>query len=166
MFQKKRMLAGALALATCVNLVTVGAFAGNGRSITSTQTSSEEETVYVNSLGGDSREVNFNDHWKFNLGDGSADKNYTDASWDEVDLPHDYSIEQEFTTSGEGESGYLPGGTGWYRKSFTEVDGNDLVLPAFIRSEALAAPAGTARASLRMKAGRTRSLPSTSAACT
>ena len=34
-------------------------------------------------------------------------------------LPHDFSISQDFTTSGEAESGFLPGGTGWYRKSFT-----------------------------------------------
>ena len=34
-------------------------------------------------------------------------------------LPHDYSIEQDYTVWGEAESGFLPGGTGWYRKSFT-----------------------------------------------
>ena len=118
MFQKKRLLAGALALATCVNLVTVGAFAGNERS-TSTQTSSAEETVYVNSYGGDSRQVDFSNHWRFNLGSGSEAVDYNDSAWRDVDLPHDYSIEQEYTQSGEAESGYLPGGTGWYRKTFT-----------------------------------------------
>ena len=30
-----------------------------------------------------------------------------------------YSIEQDYSTSMEAESGYLPGGTGWYRKNFT-----------------------------------------------
>lgn len=118
MFQKKRLLAGALALATCVNLVTVGAFAGNERS-TSTQTSSAEETVYVNSYGGTSRQVDFSNHWRFNLGSGSEAVDYNDSAWRDVDLPHDYSIEQEYTQSGEAESGYLPGGTGWYRKTFT-----------------------------------------------
>ena len=34
-------------------------------------------------------------------------------------MPHDYSIEQEYTQSGEAESAYLLGGTGWYRKNFT-----------------------------------------------
>ena len=34
-------------------------------------------------------------------------------------LPHDYSIDQPYTASGEAESGYLPGGVGWYRKTFT-----------------------------------------------
>ena len=35
-----------------------------------------------------------------------------------MNLPHDYSIDQDFTTSGEAESGFLPGGVGWYRKTF------------------------------------------------
>lgn len=36
-------------------------------------------------------------------------------------LPHDYSIDQGFSTAApaEQESGYVLGGTGWYRKSFT-----------------------------------------------
>lgn len=66
-------------------------------------------------------ELNFNKDWKFNLGDVSNaySKAYSDSSWDVVDLPHDFSIIQDFTISGtEGESGSLPGGTGWYRKSF------------------------------------------------
>ncbi len=119
MFQKKRLLAGALALATCVNLVTVGAFARGESRSTSTQTSSAEETVYVNSYGGDSRQVDFSNHWRFNLGSGSEAVDYNDSAWRDVDLPHDYSIEQEYTKNGEAESGYLPGGTGWYRKTFT-----------------------------------------------
>ena len=35
------------------------------------------------------------------------------------DLPHDYGITQKYSQSNEAESAYLPGGTGWYRKSFT-----------------------------------------------
>ena len=119
MFQKKRLLAGALALVMGANLVTVGAFARGESRSTSTQTSSPEETVYVNSYGGDSRTVDFNDHWRFNLGSGDADPNYNDSAWRDVDLPHDYSIEQEYSKSGEAESGYLLGGTGWYRKTFS-----------------------------------------------
>ena len=119
MFQKKRLLAGALALVMGANLVTVGAFARGESRSTSTQTSSPEETVYVNTYGGDSRTVDFNDHWRFNLGSGDADPNYNDSAWRDVDLPHDYSIEQEYSKSGEAESGYLLGGTGWYRKTFS-----------------------------------------------
>lgn len=67
------------------------------------------------------RENNFNKDWKFYLGtNGSAqNKDFDDSSWKNVNLPHDFSISQNFTSSGEAESGFLPGGTGWYRKSFT-----------------------------------------------
>ncbi|MER6093258.1 glycoside hydrolase family 2 TIM barrel-domain containing protein [Streptomyces bluensis] len=46
---------------------------------------------------------------------------YDDSAWRQVAVPHDWSIEQspttEFgTTSG---TGFLPGGLGWYRLSFT-----------------------------------------------
>ena len=44
--------------------------------------------------------------------------NYDDAEWTDVDLPHDYSINREFSTSNEAESGFLPGGVSWYRKRF------------------------------------------------
>ena len=80
----------------------------------------EEVTVKVNPNSTDEREINFNDDWKFYLGTNSSasNKNFDDSSWKIVNLPHDYSITQNFTTSGEAESGFLPGGTGWYRKSF------------------------------------------------
>lgn len=61
--------------------------------------------------------------WRFNLGDvASAEQSaYNDASWRLLDLPHDWSIEGTFdpknpaTTGG----GALPGGIGWYRKTFS-----------------------------------------------
>ena len=79
-----------------------------------------EETVNVGEQL-NARENNLNKGWKFYLGDNSSasDKNFADSGWDDVDLPHDFSITQHFTSSGEAESGFLPGGTGWYRKSFT-----------------------------------------------
>lgn len=67
-------------------------------------------------------ELNFNNNWKFNLGDDSAAKAkmFDDSSWSTVKLPHDFSITQDFTnTNTEVESGNLPTGTGWYRKMFT-----------------------------------------------
>lgn len=114
----KRLTAVLLALVMILGLVPQAFAAGQARS-TETQTSSPEETVYVNSYGGSTREVDFSDHWRFNLGSGSADPAYNDSAWRDVDLPHDYSIEQEYSASNEAESGYLPGGTGWYRKTFT-----------------------------------------------
>ncbi|BCS82085.1 glycoside hydrolase family 2 TIM barrel-domain containing protein [Anaerocellum diazotrophicum] len=45
---------------------------------------------------------------------------YDDSEWRIVDLPHDWSIEGDFSkdhpTGGSG--GYLPAGIGWYRKKF------------------------------------------------
>ena len=98
--------------------------AGNlkASAVSSTQMSSTPEVVYVSSYGTESdRSVDFNRNWKFNLGDanGANAEKYNDSAWRQLDLPHDYSIEQEFTASGEAESGYLLGGVGWYRKYFT-----------------------------------------------
>ncbi|MEN3360935.1 MAG: beta-galactosidase [Mycobacteriales bacterium] len=51
----------------------------------------------------------------------AASPSYDDSGWRQVDVPHDWSIEQApsagpGTTSG---TGFLPGGLGWYRKTFT-----------------------------------------------
>ncbi|MEU0838837.1 glycoside hydrolase family 2 TIM barrel-domain containing protein [Streptomyces sp. NPDC005962] len=50
---------------------------------------------------------------------------YDDSAWREVAVPHDWSIEQTPTTEHgtNGGTGYLPGGLGWYRKSFTLPSG-------------------------------------------
>lgn len=69
--------------------------------------------------------LDFNKNWSFALIDDEASylKGYDDSDWDVVDLPHDFSISQEFTnTDSESESGSLPGGTGWYRKWFNLYD--------------------------------------------
>ena len=88
---------------------------------TSTQTNTAPEQVFLNKYSGTVRTQNFNDNWKFYLGDasGAQASAFDDSSWDQVNLPHDYSIDQEYSQKMEAESGYLPGGTGWYRKSFT-----------------------------------------------
>jgi hypothetical protein len=58
--------------------------------------------------------------WKFHLGDLNAAKNssFDDASWRSINLPHDWSIEGDFNSQLASCTGYLPGGFGWYRKSF------------------------------------------------
>jgi beta-galactosidase len=60
--------------------------------------------------------------WKFYLGDASGAEavSFADVSWRNVDLPHDWSIEnkpEKDDPSGSGE-GFFPGGVGWYRKTF------------------------------------------------
>ena len=79
------------------------------------------------------RSQSFNEDWKFNLGTSSTaqNKDFDDSNWSSDSLPHDFSMIQAFTTSGEAESGFLPGGTGWYRKSFTLAEtyaGKTLIL--------------------------------------
>lgn len=91
------------------------------RSQSSTQMSSEPELVYISTVDNAALRVqNFNENWKFYLGDasGADGEQFDDSAWKNVDLPHDYSIDQEYTTAGEAESGYKLGGIGWYRKNF------------------------------------------------
>lgn len=78
-------------------------------------------TTQVASGGQVSREMNMNEGWKFYLGTSNSaqNTNFDDSGWKSVTLPHDFSISQNFTTGGEAESGFLPGGTGWYRKTFS-----------------------------------------------
>ena len=64
--------------------------------------------------------TDFNKGWKFFKGD-VADGQKTgldDSMWRTLDLPHDWSIEGPFSKDNYSCTGYLPGGTGWYRKSF------------------------------------------------
>ena len=41
-----------------------------------------------------------------------------DRSWRLLDVPHDFSAEGEFSRTNASGTGFLPGGIGWYRKSF------------------------------------------------
>ena len=72
------------------------------------------------------RRVEFNDDWRFQREiDGSIasvpNPNFKDCSWRKVNLPHDWSIELDFNPNSPAthEAGYLDGGIGWYRKTFT-----------------------------------------------
>ena len=69
---------------------------------------------YKNQISG------MNKNWKFHLGDSpeAFQKDYDDSQWREVTLPHDWSVEGEFSIKYSSGTGYLQGGTGWYRKSF------------------------------------------------
>jgi beta-galactosidase len=76
---------------------------------------------FANSRPG--KTVSFNQNWRFHLGDVAKvqDAAFDDSQWRQLNLPHDWSIEGEFSEnapSGTG-GGALPGGLGWYRKTFT-----------------------------------------------
>ncbi|AVR43987.1 glycoside hydrolase family 2 [Christiangramia fulva] len=69
------------------------------------------------------RKVSFNSGWEFHLNDSlqHQDTVSEDTKWRNIDLPHDWSIEGEFNKNnpaGVG-GGALPGGLGWYRKTFS-----------------------------------------------
>ena len=77
----------------------------------------------------------FEDDWKFHKGNraGAWQVTHNDRSWRTLDLPHDWSIEEPFdrkAPNGAG-GGYLPGGWGWYRKTFTlpaEIEGKRVIV--------------------------------------
>jgi hypothetical protein len=64
--------------------------------------------------------VDFDDGWTFHRGDvnGAQFTDFDDSDWRRLDLPHDWSIEGEFSEEHASGQGYLPGGVGWYRKTF------------------------------------------------
>ena len=71
----------------------------------------------------DARKIkNFCKNWKFNLGDvkNGREPVLDDLNWRVLDLPHDWSIEGKFSERHPASpgGGALPGGIGWYRKSF------------------------------------------------
>lgn len=132
-FLRKRLLSALLSGALVLTGMTVPAAAQGSNTQDAGTIAGAEETVSVSADSLGSGENDFNDGWKFYLGTSSTaqNQNFDDSSWQSVTLPHDFSISQGFTTSGEAESGFLPGGTGWYRKSFTlpeDYEGKTLVL--------------------------------------
>lgn len=71
----------------------------------------------------------FNFGWCFALGDDEAfsDPAFDDSEWRQLHLPHDWSIEGEFSKDNPSTpgGGALPGGIGWYRKDFATPAGVD-----------------------------------------
>src|SRR5450432_28726 len=66
--------------------------------------------------------ISFNKDWKFYLGQvvNVNDESFDEKNWRRLDLPHDWSIEGKFDKKNPAGAGgaFLPGGLGWYRKSF------------------------------------------------
>ena len=65
---------------------------------------------------------NFNSGWNFRLGDVAKafSPRFNDADWRKLNLPHDWAVEGDFSENNPAGSGggALPGGIGWYRKTF------------------------------------------------
>jgi beta-galactosidase len=68
--------------------------------------------------------ADFDKGWHFHLGDvnGAELTDFNDANWRNLNLPHDWSVEGKFSKDNPAtpEGGALPGGIGWYRKTFIE----------------------------------------------
>ncbi len=81
--------------------------------------------------------ISFDNDWKFIREDakGAEQTEFNDAAWRSLNVPHDWSIEGPYdrnNPTGRG-GGYLPGGIGWYRKTFTvsETDAKQLAFIEF-----------------------------------
>ncbi len=86
-----------------------------------------------NEIAASGRIISFNEGWRFmkDTLSGAESPDFNDSGWRIIDVPHDWSIEDLPGQNGvdiigpfdksaidKGTSGYLVGGTGWYRKNF------------------------------------------------
>ncbi len=76
--------------------------------------------VAVQAAEGVRERRNFNEDWRFFKGDvnGAEQAGFNDAAWRSVSLPRDWSIEGPYSPNNASGTGFLPGGIGWYRKTF------------------------------------------------
>ena len=123
---QKKGLAVAVTMALFVNLVPMSVNA-------EPKETANSETVNVGFIKDGERSTLFNQDWRFFKGNpsGAEETDFNDSAWRNLNLPHDWSIESEFTVQGEAESGFLLGGTGWYRKHFVvpeKFEGRDFTL--------------------------------------
>src|SRR5881396_3299475 len=84
--------------------------------------------LVVPSPAAERRTLDFDRGWRFHLGDlsGAEAPGFDDSGWRTLDLPHDWSIEGAFsdTNPAGANGGALPGGVGWYRKTFSVTERN------------------------------------------
>lgn len=95
--------------------------------ITRKRTSTLMLLVSVIVLMAQAREkTRINEDWKFILSDNQqfSQPAFNDSTWRVLDLPHDWSIEGKYDKSNPSGpmGGFLPCGTGWYRKHFKLSD--------------------------------------------
>jgi beta-galactosidase len=80
--------------------------------------------IAINSFAQQTRQkLDFDKSWRFNIGavENGEKATLNDSKWRALNLPHDWSIEGQFSKDNPAspEGGALPGGIGWYRKTFT-----------------------------------------------
>jgi beta-galactosidase len=138
-----RSVRRAVTLALPMVLVCVTAVAGSAAAATSAPSdvgpvgwSSGSGDPSLGVLNQGSRTADFDSGWRFKLVNPagvsdpsaaygtSADPKaaaagFSDAAWQPLSLPHDWSITQLPDPSQSNATGFFPGGLGWYRKTFT-----------------------------------------------
>ncbi len=63
------------------------------------------------------------DDWRFLLGEARGwYKGLDDSQWQKVTVPHDWSVKYPFSENNSSGTGYVCGGTGWYRRRFRLAD--------------------------------------------
>lgn len=69
----------------------------------------------------DTRIITLSDHCRFHLGEAPDAWQgwFDDSGWQNVTLPHDWSVTLPFDRNCSSGTGYLPGGIGWYRIRFS-----------------------------------------------
>ena len=77
--------------------------------------------------------LNLNRGWKFHLGDeeNSFETRHRDDEWQNVTLPHDWSVAYPKSRDCSSGTGYVIGGTAWYRKAFALAE-SDAGHPFFL----------------------------------
>lgn len=91
---------------------------------------------FIQGVAAQLRQVqDFNDDWRFKLEDDLQFRHpdYSDTDWERITIPHDWSIGfdfgEEYPAGNAG--GALPGGIGWYRKTFElkeDDKGHDFII--------------------------------------
>src|SRR5215469_6925698 len=73
----------------------------------------------------------FDFDWRFHLGDvpNASEPEFSDRDWRSLNVPHDFSREGDFSQTNASCTAFLPGGIGWYRKTFVvPADWQDKVI--------------------------------------
>ena len=133
----KRVMAWTMALALVLGLLPLnGPLAAQAAAQDGTDIEKDAKAD-PQAVSASERKIKLNDDWRFRLLDTARAMNNSldetasqrdyaeEGTWNTVQLPHDWSIYQEFTSNSSTArpaQGALAGGTGWYRKSFTVSD--------------------------------------------
>jgi len=59
---------------------------------------------------------------KTERGQGFASRDFYDADWENITIPHDYVIQEDYDKTLHGCHGYLPRNNSWYRRSFKTLE--------------------------------------------